>query len=149
MKPAAGESSAAAAAKETNRDVFDSKGGREDDTLLGWGSRTSGANNMIPSTVARGKKGSKLTGGSGARGGAAAYTEGPLGSGARSRMASYDSASTLGLPRLVCVCGVARFFSEISSRFRGYLLLIGHRLLFPEMYAVVRDTAIDACFILV
>ncbi|CAN0118008.1 unnamed protein product [Scytosiphon promiscuus] len=55
---------------------------------------------MIPSTVGKGK-GSKLTGGSGDRGGTAKYTEGPLGSGARSRMASYDSATTLGLPRRV------------------------------------------------
>lgn len=112
MKPAARESSAAAsasravsasAAAETSGDVFDSKSGREDDALLGWGSRSSSANNMIPSTVARGgNKGSKLTGGSGDRGGNAAYTEGPLGSGARSRMASYDSATSLGLPR----CGV-------------------------------------------
>lgn len=57
---------------------------------------------MIPSTVGRGKGGSKLTGGSGERGGNAKYTEGPLGSGARSRLASYDSATTLGLPRCAC-----------------------------------------------
>eukprot|EP00752_Nemacystus_decipiens_P004270 g3901.t1 len=83
------------------RDTFDStRSGRENDALLGWG-RSSDASNMIPSTVGRGKGGSKLTGGSGERGGTAKYTEGPLGSGARSRMASYDSATTLGLSRRV------------------------------------------------
>lgn len=79
----------------------ESKNGNENDALLGWGrgrDASSKASNMIPSTVGRGK-GSKLTGGSGDRGGSAKYTEGPLGSGARSRMASYDSATTLGLPR--------------------------------------------------
>lgn len=98
MDPPGSESSTAAAAAE-NRDTFDSsRSGRENDALLGWG-RSSDASNMIPSTVGRGKGGSKLTGGLGERGGTAKYTEGPLGSGARSRMASYDSATTLGLPR--------------------------------------------------
>lgn len=100
MDPAGSESStAAAAADNKDRDTFDSsRSGRENDALLGWG-RGGDASNMIPSTVGRGKGGSKLTGGSGDRGGKAKYTEGPLGSGARSRMASYDSATTLGLPR--------------------------------------------------
>lgn len=103
MDPAGSESSAgAAAAAAESKDTFDSsRSGRENDALLGWGRRSSDASNMIPSTVGRGKGkgGSKLTGGSGERGGTAKYTEGPLGSGARSRMASYDSATTLGLPR--------------------------------------------------
>lgn len=97
MDPA--ESEPASAATE-GKDTFDSgRVGRENDALLGWGSRSSDASGMIPSTIGRGKGGSKLTGGSGERGGTAKYTEGPLGSGARSRMASYDSATTLGLPR--------------------------------------------------
>lgn len=57
---------------------------REDDALLGWG-------------TPRGQK-NKLTGGT-RRGGGAEYTEGPLGGHTRSRVATYDSASTLGLPR--------------------------------------------------
>ncbi|CAM9488488.1 unnamed protein product [Ectocarpus sp. 13 AM-2016] len=94
MEPAGGESPARAASGAPTR-------GSENDALLGWGSDAS--NTMIPSTVGRGrgKGSSKLKGGSGDRGGTTAYTEGPLGSGARSRMASYDSATTLGLPRRV------------------------------------------------
>lgn len=102
MEPAGSESSsagaAAAAAPEGKGSSDSSRSGRESDALLGWGRRS----NMIPSTVGRGKGGSKLTGGSGERGGNAKYTEGPLGSGARSRLASYDSATTLGLPRCAC-----------------------------------------------
>lgn len=169
MKPAAGKSSAEAAAAapeaETDRDVFDSKSGREDDALLGWGSRSSTASSMIPSTVARGKRGSKLTGGSGDRGGTAAYTEGPLGSGARSRMASYDSATTLGLPRCMIVwCYYARFSWKMLIPSWRYLLLVGDarvvfgdvsfsrrlpRLLSKEIYtAVVQNIQYEtlACF---
>lgn len=105
MDPAGSEpSTGAGAAAAEKADTFDSSRiGRENDALLGWG-RSGGASNMIPSTVGRGKGGgSKLTGGAGERGGTANYTEGPLGSGARSRMASYDSATTLGLPRCVHV----------------------------------------------
>ncbi|CAB1120890.1 CAT [Ectocarpus sp. CCAP 1310/34] len=96
MEPAGGESPARAASGATPR-------GSEKDALLGWGSGGNASNTMIPSTVGRGrgKGSSKLKGGSGDRGGTTAYTKGPLGSGARSRMASYDSATTLGLPRRV------------------------------------------------
>lgn len=80
-------------AAESN-DSFDSKSRREGDALLGWGK-------------GRGKNNNKLTGGSGDRDrGTAKYTEGPLGGSARSRMASYDSATTPGLPR--CALGVRR-----------------------------------------
>lgn len=58
------------------------RSGGENDALLGWG---------------RGR-GNTLTGMSGQRG-TAKYTEGPLGGITRSRMASYDSAVMLGLPR--------------------------------------------------
>lgn len=94
MDPVGGESPARAAPGVTPR-------GSENDALLGWGRGGKASNTMIPSTVGRGrgKGSSKLKGGSGDRGGTTAYTEGPLGSGARSRMASYDSATTLGLPR--------------------------------------------------
>lgn len=105
-KPAAGGDGAAATA--TAGAPAESSTGNENDALLGWGRghNTSGrASSMIPSTVGRGR-GSKLTGGSGERGGTAKYTEGPLGSGARSRMASYDSATALGLPRCLHMFGV-------------------------------------------
>ena len=71
--------------------------GRENDTLLGWGQ----------------ERGNKLTGRSGPKG-TTKYTEASLGGIARSRMASYDSAAILGLPR--CVSAGRRVAFLTSSR---------------------------------
>lgn len=76
---------------------------RENDSLLGWGKHTTGSGTFASGTSAKNKRSDNLTGGTSGHRGTATYTEGPLGGHSRSRMASYDSATTLGLPRYTCV----------------------------------------------